>query len=163
MEDSDPTAFEAALGYLRHRVAIAVIGFGVYFGWLVASLILLTVLFSYSNTLQSMDVALRRAIFGSIFLLAAALTYRCRGIALRAAAREGPDKPLRMWKRDTVDQMGRDAARILFGLISFFVGAALLLALGYAGYFLITAVSTPIAILIGAIIIAFAIVVAASR
>ncbi|AXK41881.1 hypothetical protein DVR09_05570 [Erythrobacter aureus] len=68
-----------------------------------------------------------------------------------------------MWKRDTVDQMGRDAARILFGLISFFVGAALLLALGYAGYFLITAVSTPIAILIGAIIIAFAIVVAASR
>ena len=154
---------------IRYRVAMAVIGFGVFMGGLLALLIPLIVFSSYSHRSGVLTETFRWALTGGIALIAVGFTYHRRGWIIRKALEEAPPEPVRMWTARDIAKTGLAGIQSAFGIVGLLVAliatvvvmivAALFV---YGGYLLLTMLSVPIAIMIGAGIIALAILVAAS-
>lgn len=157
-----PSIFAAALGQIRYRLALAVIGFGLFIGWLLACAIPLCVYGSYFDVGGPIGETFRWAITGSVCLIAVGLTYHCRSWIVRKALEEASPEP--------VDVVGAALALIqsAFGVVGLLLAVvvtavSLIIAaiLVYGGYLLVTMLSVPAAILIGAIIIALSVLIAA--
>jgi hypothetical protein len=153
-----------ALGQIRYRFALAIIGFGVFMGALLACLIPLAVCASYFDKGGAASETFRWTLTGSTFLVALGLTYRCRKWIIRQALEEASPEPI------DVAKAGLAMVHSGFGLVGLLIaviGTALALVVAAllvcVGYLLLTMLSLPVAILIGAAIIALAVLVAASR
>jgi len=166
MSTRAPSILAVALGQVRYRLALAVIGFGVFMGWLLACALPLCLYASYFDNGVGIGETTRWVITTSFFVIIAGLTYRCRGWIIRKALEQAPPQPIRFWTGKDVFKAGFASIQLalvglasLVGLLIVVIVAALLV---YGGYLLITMLSVPMAILIGAIIIALAILIAAS-
>jgi hypothetical protein len=158
----------AALGQIRYRLALAVIGFGVFMGGLLVCILPLSFYVSYFED-GAISETFGRALTGCISLIPVGLTYHYRGWIIRKALEEAPPEPVRIWTGEDVVHAGFAVIKSAFGLagllialvvtLVFMIVAALLV---YGGYLLLTMLSVPMAVLIGAIIIALAILIAAS-
>lgn len=156
----------AALGQIRYRFALGVIGFGVFFGWLLACAIPLCIYASYSDVGGTISDAPRWTLTGVITLITAVLTYRCRDWIVRKASEEAPPEPVSgMDFRNAGVAVVRVASTLIGSLVAVIGTLVALMVAGflvYGGYLLLTMLSEPMAILIGAIIIALAVLGAAS-
>lgn len=160
MSSSAPSTFATTLGTLRYRLALAAICFGVFSGWLLACT---TPLFVYAALFDSggaIPDSLRWALSLAIFAISAALTYRCRRWIARKALEEAPREPVRIWSAREVVTGGLRVTGVALGVAGLLVTLTAAALFGYGGYLLLGTLSLPIAIVIGAIIIAFAIVAA---
>ena len=170
MSSHAPSTLAAALGQIRYRLALAVIGFGVFMGGLLACLIPLCVYASYFDDGGALSETFRWALTGSMSLIAVGLTYHYRGWIIRKALQEASPEPVKIWTRGDILNVGLAAIRSALGPVGLLIGvivtivvvivAALLV---YSAYLLFTMLSVPAAILIGAVIIALAVLVTASR
>ena len=162
-----PILLGIAVGHIRYRFALAVIGFGVFFGWLLACVIPLCVCASYFDLGGPLSEASKWTLTGTITLTAAALTYRCRKWIVRKASEEAPPEPVSATDGATVAialiQMSLTVLGSLLAVIATLIGLIIAGLLAYGAYLLLTMLSVPIAILIGAIIIAVAVLAAAHR
>ena len=166
MSTRAPSSLAIALGQIRYRFALAVIGFGVFFGGLVACAVPLCIYASYFDAGGPSSKTFGWALAGSIMLIPTALTYRCRGWIIRKASEEASPEPVRIWTGKDVVNAGIAGTALALGSVASIIGviivAAVAALLVYGGYLLLTMLSLPMAILIGAIIIALAILIAAS-
>lgn len=171
MSTRPPSTLSTAFGQIRYRLALGVIGFGVYFGALVACLIPFGVFEAYFDTGGTPSV-LSAWVIGAYFLcVPLAVLYRFRGWIIKQAVIGTAAKPVdeTMVPLSTREKAGEVAgalwelvaglANLLLGLIAL----AVLTALAYGGYLLLTMLTIPMAILVGAIIIALAVLVVALR
>jgi hypothetical protein len=166
MSSHAPSILAIALGRIRYRLALAVIGFGVFFGGLLACFIPLCVYASYFDGGGASET-FQWALMGSISLIAVGLTYHSRRWIVRKALTEASPEPVKIWTGEEIVNAGLAAIKLalvgiagLAGLLIAVIVAALLV---YGAYLLLTTLSVPMAILIGAIIIALTVLVAALK
>jgi hypothetical protein len=158
-----PSILAAALGQFRYRFALAVIGFGVFMGALLACLIPLAICASYFSGAGASE-PVRWTLTGSTFLVAVGVTYRCRKWIIRKALEEASPDPVDVVKAGVaVVQSAFGLAGLLLAVIGTVITLIVAALLIYGGYLLLTMLSVPVAILIGAAIIASAVLVVAFR
>jgi hypothetical protein len=166
MSTRAPSILAVAIGQIRYRLALAVISFGVFFGGLVACMIPLCVYASFFDAGGVLSETFRWALTGSVSLIAVGLTYHSRRWIIRKALEEASPQPVRICTGEDVVNAGLAVIHLglvgLAGLVGLLVVAIVAVLLVYGGYLLLTMLSLPMAILIGAIIIALAILIAAS-
>jgi hypothetical protein len=162
MSTRAPSVIAAALGQIRYRLALAVIGFSVFTSWFVACAIPLCVYASYFDA----GGRLTETEFWALMAVTAGLTYRWRGWIIRKALEEASPEPVSIWTGKDVVNTGLAVIALALGSVASIIGGVIVLTVAaflvYGGYLLLTMLSLPMAILIGAIIIAVAILIAAS-
>lgn len=162
MRTRETSILAVALGQLRYRLALAVIGFGVCFGWFIACLIGLAVVASYFDDGRELSQPVRWSIIVALIAVVAGLTYYCRGWIVRKAVEDAPPQPVQPWTARDITDAGLTALQLMVSALALMAGLIVAAVAAYGGYLLLTTLSLPAAILIGAIIIAVAILVAAS-
>lgn len=158
-----PSILSTTLGRIRYRLALGVIGFGVYFGALLACAIPLCVYASYFDTGGALSEPLRWAISLSLLCIPMAVTYRFRAWIVQKAVTDVPPEPVRFWTGKQMGEAASELGGLVVGLAGLVIGLIVLAALAYGGYLILTVLTVPIAILVGAIIIALAVLALAAR
>lgn len=161
MSTREPSSLAVALGQIRYRLALSIIGFGVFAGCVIACAIPLCVYASYFDERGTISESIGSAIAACIPLIAGGLTYRWRGWIVRKALEDAPPEPVRFWTGGDIVDATIDTIGLVFGLVGSVIVLTVAALLLYGGYLLFTTPSVSVAILIGAMIIALAILLAA--
>lgn len=171
MSTRPPSIFSTALREIEYRLALGVIGFGVYFGTLLACLIPFGVFEAYFDTGGTPSV-LSAWVTGAYFIcVPLAVLYRFRGWIIKQAVIGTAPKPVDetmvpLSAREKAGEVAGALWELVAGLASLLLGLialAVLAVLAYGGYLLLTMLTISMAILVGAIIIALAVLALASR
>lgn len=157
-----PSILALALGQIRYRFALALIGFAAFAGWFIACVIPLCV---YASNFQA-GGHLSELEFWALMVVTTGLTYRCRGWVIRKALEEASPEAVKIWTGKDVANTRLAVTALALGSVALIIGVIIVAAVAalliYGGHLLLTILSLPMAILIGAIIIAVAILIAAS-
>jgi len=166
MSDIAPTFVSVAFGQLRYRTVLVLLTLAVLNGWLVVSFIPFFVYAAFIHAGGALGETTRWIVGGSTSLMSLALTYRSRGWITRKAKKEATPDPVRFWSGrqiiDTSKEIVASFAEMMFGLFMLVIVLLICAVALLACYFLFEVMSVPVAILLGAIIIALAIIAACS-
>lgn len=162
MSTRPPSIISTAFGQIRYRLAVGVIGFGVYFGAVLACMVPFCLYLSYFDPNGTPSETFRWIVLAYFVCVPIAATYRFREWIVQKAVADVPPEPVKFWTGKQIGEAAAELGELVVGFAGLIIGLIVLAALAYGGYLLLTVLTVPIAILVGAIIIALAVLILAA-